>query len=251
MANFVKLRVIYLLCHVGFLAALFIGSTNWWIGSFITYLIIQIVGVGTGLHRYVAHQSFKTSRFWHYIILFLATISALGSPLSWAAIHRQHHRTSDSEQDPHSYHQMGIFKILSGDFNKETRLSLSIIKNLLRDSSLKWIHNHYYKIILTWALFLLIVKPLAFIFIFCVPLFFVYWVTILGLILNHSFGYRNFATRDRSVNSWLHSLLTLGDGWHNNHHQNPGHFSNRVRWWEFDVYAAVIMLLREKGNTTS
>jgi len=54
---------------------------------------------------------------------------------------------------------------------------------------------------------------------------------------------RRFATRDTSRNNWLLALLTLGEGWHNNHH----HFSASARqgfyWWEIDVTYYVLKVM--------
>jgi stearoyl-CoA desaturase (delta-9 desaturase) len=39
--------------------------------------------------------------------------------------------------------------------------------------------------------------------------------------LSHVIGRRPYPTRDNSRNNFLLALLTLGDGWHNNHHAFP------------------------------
>jgi stearoyl-CoA desaturase (delta-9 desaturase) len=53
--------------------------------------------------------------------------------------------------------------------------------------------------------------------------------------LAHIIGKKRFETGDESRNSLLLSLVTLGEGWHNNHH----HYMNSARqgfyWWEIDV----------------
>jgi stearoyl-CoA desaturase (Delta-9 desaturase) len=61
--------------------------------------------------------------------------------------------------------------------------------------------------------------------------------------LSHLFGTRRYATSDTSRNSALLALLTLGEGWHNNHH----HFMASVRqgffWWELDVTYYLLCVL--------
>jgi stearoyl-CoA desaturase (delta-9 desaturase) len=58
-------------------------------------------------------------------------------------------------------------------------------------------------------------------------------------------GYRNYETKDNSVNiPWLFTLI-LGEAWHNNHHgeaRNPN-FGNR-HWWELDPTYWLIKLIR-------
>jgi stearoyl-CoA desaturase (delta-9 desaturase) len=65
--------------------------------------------------------------------------------------------------------------------------------------------------------------------------------------LAHVWGYRNYETRDDSMNNWLVALLTVGEGWHNNHHHAPTSASNRHRWWEIDVSYLEIRLLQMLG----
>jgi stearoyl-CoA desaturase (delta-9 desaturase) len=47
-------------------------------------------------------------------------------------------------------------------------------------------------------------------------------------------GRRAYETPDQSRNNWLLAILTLGEGWHNNHH----HYASTVRqgfhWWQWD-----------------
>jgi len=39
--------------------------------------------------------------------------------------------------------------------------------------------------------------------------------------LSHLIGRRPYITGDQSRNTWLLALLTMGEGWHNNHYANP------------------------------
>jgi stearoyl-CoA desaturase (delta-9 desaturase) len=59
-------------------------------------------------------------------------------------------------------------------------------------------------------------------------------------VLPHIWGYRNHNVNDKSRNNWLASVLALGEGWHNNHHANPGRWWQGEKWWEFDPPAFMI-----------
>lgn len=244
--NYRRLRILYLFCALALAPALYYGNATWWIISVCFYLHLQVIGVGIGLHRYVAHGSFKVNSIIDYYLLVVASLSAMGSPISWAAIHRYHHDTSDTEKDPHSYRHMGIWAILVGKYNKNTQIPKQYFKDLLKDKFLMVLHRNYFKLLLGWAALLFIINPKLFLFGFCVPIVYVYLATAFGIILNHSLGYRTFSTQDKSVNSWILSILTLGDGWHNNHHHRPQHYSHRVKWWEFDLCALLILCIRRK-----
>ena len=40
---------------------------------------------------------------------------------------------------------------------------------------------------------------------------------------------------DHSRNNWFVSLISVGEGWHNNHHHDPASGCNQHRWWELDL----------------
>ncbi len=52
--------------------------------------------------------------------------------------------------------------------------------------------------------------------------------------LTHVYGRRRFKTNDDSRNSLLISIITLGEGWHNNHHRFPSSERQGFYWWEID-----------------
>lgn len=53
--------------------------------------------------------------------------------------------------------------------------------------------------------------------------------------LAHTFGRRRYDTDDDSRNSLTLAIITLGEGWHNNHHRYPGSARQGFYWWEFDL----------------
>ena len=89
------------------------------------------------------------------------------------------------------------------------------------------------------------IDPISIIYAYSIPTVLIYHSASIVNVLGHMHGYRNFETQDKSTNSWLASILTLGDGWHNNHHSNPRAWSLHHNWWEFDVAAIVIKVIRK------
>src|SRR5207248_818246 len=59
----------------------------------------------------------------------------------------------------------------------------------------------------------------------------------------HSFGSRPYLARDESRNNVLVSLVTFGEGWHNNHHAFPSSAVLGFDRHQLDVGAMVIRLL--------
>ena len=60
-------------------------------------------------------------------------------------------------------------------------------------------------------------------------------------------GYANYATGEDSRNNWLVALLSVGEGWHNNHHEDPSAASVQHRWWELDLSYYEIKFLELLG----
>jgi stearoyl-CoA desaturase (delta-9 desaturase) len=71
----------------------------------------------------------------------------------------------------------------------------------------------------------------------------VYHATYLVNSLCHVLGRRRFATPDDSRNNLFVALLTLGEGWHNNHHHCQSSARQGLQWWEIDVSYYLIRLL--------
>jgi len=72
-------------------------------------------------------------------------------------------------------------------------------------------------------------------------------VTCLVNSAAHMFGTRPFPTRDSSRNSLVIALLTLGEGWHNNHHRYPASTRQGFLPREIDVTYYVLVLLSRLG----
>jgi stearoyl-CoA desaturase (delta-9 desaturase) len=50
----------------------------------------------------------------------------------------------------------------------------------------------------------------------------------------HVIGKQRYVTGDDSRNNWWLALITLGEGWHNNHHHYMSSTRQGFRWWEID-----------------
>ena len=82
---------------------------------------------------------------------------------------------------------------------------------------------------------------------FCISTVLLWHATFTINSLAHRFGSRRYATRDDSRNNvWL-ALLTLGEGWHNNHHRYPAAARQGFFWWEIDVAWYGLRLLEALG----
>lgn len=65
--------------------------------------------------------------------------------------------------------------------------------------------------------------------------------------LGHLLGKPRYRTGDSSKNSPLLALITLGEGWHNNHHHFPLSTRQGFFWWEMDLTYYALWLMAVTG----
>ena len=65
--------------------------------------------------------------------------------------------------------------------------------------------------------------------------------------LTHVFGKRVYETTDDSRNSFILALITLGEGWHNNHHYYQASTRQGFHWWQIDITYYVLRMLAAVG----
>jgi fatty-acid desaturase len=216
---------------------------KWWVLAGFIFFLINCVGHEVTFHRLLSHRSFQLARPLEHIFSTFGAMGGTGSSLGWVVMHHEHHAHTDRRKDPHSPHVTGwrlLFSQYTLDTNDVRR------KRLLRDRYHLISHRFYYFILSGWGAFLFIIGFEWFLFVFVIPM--ALHINILNLtnIVGHSIGYRNFKTNDRSVNNPIMAILNWGVGWHNNHHNNPSKWNFRVRWWEFDPSALVILAVRKR-----
>jgi stearoyl-CoA desaturase (delta-9 desaturase) len=248
-----KTEVTFIIVHLLPLAALFTGATwfDWSMCAF--FYFFRMFWITGGYHRYFAHKSYKTSRWFQFIIAFMAETSAQKGALWWAAHHRHHHRHSDTPADPHSMKLYGFWYshvgwIVGPDY-KET--DFKTIGDYAKYPELVWLNKHY---LVPPTILALVVMALGGIvdggsitmmfskvgfsalFIgFFLSTVITYHGTFSINSIMHKFGNQRYNTNDESKNSvWL-ALLTLGEGWHNNHHYYEVASRQGFFWWEIDI----------------
>jgi stearoyl-CoA desaturase (delta-9 desaturase) len=195
------------------------------------------------LHKYFSHNSFQTNKFWHIVLSLIAPLHCAGSPISYAVSHRAHHAYSDSEKDPHSP-TIGLFRVMFYRWNLK-HIDTRFMKGL-SDPWMRFSHNWYGLIILFFVLILAVID-LNLILSYSVSIVF---SKIGGTMINYvchlehnKLNYRNFNTKDFSSNNLITGLI-FGE-WHNNHHENPKAWNQKVKWWELDISAYFIKAIKK------
>lgn len=219
------------------------------IAYFVLGLIcIELLGVSTGLHRWASHKSFEVSSIWKPIMLFFSCLACQGSAIFWATIHRSyHHRYSDTEKDPHAYKEgfwhsyiLWMFTIEEGKYNGKR------IVDLLSDKTVVFFHKFYIPILWATNIILFVIDQTFWLYFIILPAFITFHKFCLqtSIVHNKNLGYRNFETKEDSVNiPWLFPI-TFGEAWHNNHHANPKSPKVvKVNWWEIDPTYFIVKLI--------
>ena len=224
---------------------------------------IRMFAITGFYHRYFSHKSFKTNRFWQFIFAVIGNSSSQRGPIWWAAHHRHHHRFADTEKDIHSPIQDGFWWShigwLTSPANFPTRKKY--VKEWLQYPELRWINRFdtVIPILLAASLFALgallervapglnTTGPQLLIWGFFISSTVLFHATVTINSFDHMFGTRRFKTADTSRNNPILALVTLGEGWHNNHH----HYAVSVRqgffWWEIDITYYLLVLMSWLG----
>ncbi len=234
---------------------------------FVVFYAIQMFGITLGFHRYVAHKSFKTSRFFEGVLMIAGSMALEGPLLFWVGTHRRHHRWADEPGDPHSPNLSGDglkgklkglwYAHIPWMFSDQESRANVFAADVLRDRHL-YNYSRTYPI---WALMsLLLPGVLGYVIggtlaaAFCGFVFGGLARVFVGNqaawcvgSISHMVGSRPFATTDDSANNWPVAFFTFGEGLQNNHHAFPGAYRHGMRWWEPDLNAWVLAGLAKVG----
>jgi stearoyl-CoA desaturase (delta-9 desaturase) len=205
--------------------------------------------ITAGYHRYFSHRTYRLARVPQFLMAFGGTTAAQKGPLWWAGHHRDHHRFSDSENDVHSP-QKGFWWSHVGWIlcDKYAVTKTDRIKDFAAFPELRFLNK--YDWIGPWMLAiacLLIDGWRGLVVGFFASTVLLWHSTFCINSLAHVFGRRRYATEDTSRNSVFLAVLTLGEGWHNNHHYYPSSCRNGFFWWEWDPTYYTLRILSLVG----
>jgi len=196
-------------------------------------------------HRYFSHRTFKTSRAFQFILALCAQTTAQKGVLWWASHHRWHHKYSDLSQDVHSAKLRGFWYshigwILGTEWSETDYKRVS---DLSQYPELRFLNRDSIRLLPAVAYFLafyLLGGPWWLIWGGFVSTVILWHGTFTINSLSHMFGKRRYQTTDESRNNWFLALVTMGEGWHNNHHHYQSSANQGFRWYEIDLAYYVI-----------
>lgn len=236
--------------HLGCLGVIWVGWS--WTAVLVAGLlyVVRMFAITAFYHRYFSHRSFRTGRIRQFLFGFLGATSAQRGPLWWAAQHRHHHRHSDEDVDVHSPVQHGFWWSHIGWITSPRNFPTDYrqVRDFAKYPELVFLNRFDLVAPLLLALGLLgfgswlgavapslgVSGPQMLVWGFFISTTALFHGTSAINSLAHQIGTRRFETEDDSRNSFLLSLITLGEGWHNNHHRFMSSARQGLRWWEFE-----------------
>lgn len=257
------LRVVpFVLMHLACFAVVWVGWSPIAVVVAIALYVIRMFAITAFYHRYFSHRAFRTGRAAQLVFAVLGASAVQRGPIWWAAHHRHHHAHADEQADVHSP-KHGFFWSHVGWFltTANFRTSTQRVPDLMRFAELRFLDRYDGLVPVLLAVLLFgagatlerIAPQLGtsgwqmLVWAFFISTVALYHLTFTVNSLAHRFGTRRFATADDSRNNWLIALLTMGEGWHNNHHHCPSAARQGFRWWEIDLTYYLLRVLASVG----
>ena len=214
---------------IGYLALvpmLLYGDWYHYIIAFTMYFLYNGIGMIMTYHRLLSHRVFECPKWLEYVMASLATFSITGSAITWVAMHRKHHRYTDTEKDPHSPDYLGWWRVqfLTAFAPIEGKYAVE----LMRDKFYKFQHKYYLHILSAFSILLISVDPFALIYIFLFPAGSTLFFGTLVLSTCHK------DCKPRNI-FWL-GIITFGDAFHKVHHQD----ARMPRLHKYDLVGYII-----------
>ncbi len=240
------------LVHAGALLAPYYYSLSALAVGALLY-VITAMGITLGYHRLLTHRSYKTYPILEYLFTTAGALAGQGGPISWTAIHRLHHKSTDKEGDPHGAHH-GFWwshigwMLFSSPQSLDPKLKTKYAADLEAKAFHRFLETYWLLLIVGLGFCLLRIGGMSWlVWGLFVRMTLVYHATWLVNSAGHKFGYRTYDTGDLSTNCWWVALLTFGEGWHNNHHAFPYSARHGLHPTELDLTWLAIKLLHKLG----
>lgn len=242
---------------LGFLAA-FWTPLHWRTLLFaVVYYFATGLGITAGYHRLWAHTSYSATL---PLRIFLAAVgggAVEGSVRWWARDHRAHHRYTDTDKDPYSVRKGLLYSHFGWMLMKQNpkRIGRTDISDLNEDPVVVWQHRHYLKVVLLMGLiFPSLVCGLGwgdylggFVYGGILRIFSVQQATFCVNSLAHWLGDQPFDDRNSPRDHVFTALVTLGEGYHNFHHEFPSDYRNAIEFWQYDPTKWSIWMWKQLG----
>lgn len=222
------------------------------------------LGITVGYHRLFTHRSFRCGKAVQAILMICGTTAIQNTVKVWVSGHVRHHQETDKEGDPYNaargfwYSHIGWILFKDPDRKKG---DFSAADHLMNDLWTAQLVNFQHKYYLVLAVLFSGIMPTLIASFWGDPLGGLVFAGFSRLILvwhmtfcinsiahmKHWGSRQPYTRANSSQDSWLVSLVTFGEGYHNYHHAFPGDYRNGPYWYNFDPSKWVIFWLFRTG----
>jgi stearoyl-CoA desaturase (delta-9 desaturase) len=214
-------------------------------------------GITGGYHRLWSHRCWNAIAPVRFLVLMFGAAALQGSARWWCRNHRAHHKFTDTTKDPYNVRAGFLYAHFGWMMFKQDpkEVGFANIDDLNADWMIMFQHKYYGPI----ALFTSIALPTmiaglgwgdwrgGYFYASLCRIVFVHHATFFVNSLAHYLGDQAYSDLHTAFDSMITALLTLGEGYHNYHHEFPQDFRNGIRWYQYDPTKWTIMALHYLG----
>ncbi|KIK57455.1 hypothetical protein GYMLUDRAFT_46345 [Collybiopsis luxurians FD-317 M1] len=222
----------------------------------ILYYVFTMMGITAGYHRLWSHRAFTASLPLQWFLILGGTSAVQGSCYWWARAHRSHHRHTDTDLDPYDS-KRGLLWTHIGWMIFKTNLHTGTadISDLRKDPLIQFQHQYYFPLTFLFGIILPSVVPGflwgdwwgGFCFAAIFRLTVAHHSTFCINSIAHYLGSTPYDDRLSPRDHLLSAILTMGEGYHNFHHQFPMDYRNAYLWYQYDPTKWFIAICRLLG----
>lgn len=227
---------------------------SFWQYVVVTLLLthMTVISITLYLHRAATHRALELHPVVAHVLRFWLWFATAAVTKEWVAIHRKHHATCETENDPHSPQIVGLKKVLTQGYElyKKESFNQETLQRYGQGTPDDWVERHIYTPHSSLGIGILFVVDLV---LFGAPGIIIWALQMMtmpvlaaGMIngIGHYWGYRNFETPDVSMNIMPWGILAGGEELHNNHHAFAASAKLSARPFEFDIGWMYIRILQ-------
>ncbi|KAJ7637044.1 delta 9-fatty acid desaturase protein [Roridomyces roridus] len=241
--NWLNVAILTVTPTVSFVGAYY-TKLRWETALFaVAYYFFTGLGITAGYHRFWAHRSYQASKFLQYFLAIAGAGAVEGSIKWWSRGHRAHHRYTDTELDPYNAGEGFWYSHVGWMLLKPRRKpGAADVSDLAKDPVVRWQHKYYIPLILLMSIAVPTIIPWlcwgdargGYVYAGFLRLLFVHHSTFCVNSLAHWLGSTPFDDKHSPRDHFVTALVTIGEGYHNFHHQFPMDYRNAIKWYEYD-----------------
>jgi len=225
--------------------AIIYGFTGWQIAAMLIGIIFCEISITAGYHRLWSHRAYEAHWIARLILAIGGTFATQNSILHWSSDHRQHHRFVDNnDKDPYSAKRGFWFSHIGWmvrDYGTDQGPDYKNCNDLKKDPIVMWQHRHYLPLVLGLNFGIPILLGLWFgdiwgtiLLLGVARLAISHHMTFFINSLAHIWGTQPYSDSNTSKDNGVLAFLTMGEGYHNYHHNFQRDYRNGILWWQFD-----------------